>query len=185
VSTDTAEWGQPVTATLTAPADANGDIGFYNADRPGSDKGIGVAPLAHGTATLQLTLFLGPNHITASSGEDAHYLANDSAGVSVTVSKATPVVTLSVSGTAPPAGQQPTSLVARLPADATGTVTFSADSLGDVGSAPVQDGYATVTSLAKPLPIGSYHLQAAYSGDDHYNAAKSSTSTVIISRKGS
>jgi hypothetical protein len=185
VSADTAEWGQPVTATLTVPADATGDAGFYNLDRPGSDKGIGVVPLADGTATRVLWLFPGVNHITASLAGDAHYLANDSAVVTVTVTKANPAVALSVSGTAPPDGQQPTSLVAGLPADATGTVTFSAGALGDIGSAPVQSGYATVTTLAKALPAGSYDVQAAYSGDDHYNAAKSSTSTVIISRKGS
>jgi hypothetical protein len=34
------------------PADATGDVGFYNTSLPVADKGIGVAPIVDGVAAL-------------------------------------------------------------------------------------------------------------------------------------
>jgi uncharacterized protein YjbI with pentapeptide repeats len=80
--------GQAPVLTVNMPLDATGSIGFYDAAQPGSDKGIGVAPINHGIARLTAPsrpLVLGNNPISASYGGDATYLANDSNKVNVTV----------------------------------------------------------------------------------------------------
>jgi hypothetical protein len=82
--------GQPAPVfTLKMPTDATGEIGFYNLSLPGPDKGIGVAPIIDGTATLRTptrALLLGQNDIQASYGGNDSYAAHDSNTVTVTVS---------------------------------------------------------------------------------------------------
>ena len=80
--------GQSPVFTMRMPADATGEVGFYDLSLPGSDKGIGVAPIVDGVATLRTParpLLLGQNMIQASYGGSAIYAANDSNTVTVTV----------------------------------------------------------------------------------------------------
>jgi hypothetical protein len=84
------EHGQsPPVFTLRMPADATGEAGFYNLSLPGPDKGIGVAPIIDGTATLRTptkALLPGQNDIQASYLGNDKYAAHDSNTVTVTVS---------------------------------------------------------------------------------------------------
>jgi hypothetical protein len=44
---------EPPVLTMRMPADATGEAGFYDFARPGADKGIGLAPIVDGVATLR------------------------------------------------------------------------------------------------------------------------------------
>jgi hypothetical protein len=89
-STTQVEEGQPAPVfTLRMPADATGDAGFYNLSLPGPDKGMGVAPIIDGVATLRTptrALLVGQNDIQASYLGNDKYAAHDSNTVTVTVS---------------------------------------------------------------------------------------------------
>ena len=192
-STTTVSWGQPIPLTATLPADATGDIGFYDDVNGGCDghtgsgslcQGLGTATLYDGTATLpnpDVPLDIGAHELHASWGGDTHYQASDSNVVTVTVTKAAPALTLSVSGTVLTTGQSPTSLVVQTPADASGTVTFSSDTNQVQGSAPIQGGYATLTSLSTTLAVGTHPLSASWPGDAHYNPGQSNPVVVTVS----
>ena len=183
-------WDQPLTLTATAPADATGDVGFYddinggceNSTDPGAVcQGEGVAPLVDGVATLTavtVALGIGVHHLHVSTVGDLHYLANDSATVDVTVAQATPAMTLTVSGTRLPSGQTPTSVVVQVPTDLTDTISFHA---GDqlLGTAVAADGYAFLTTVPV-LPDGGYTMTATSDGDTHYTTATSNPVAVSI-----
>jgi 1-phosphatidylinositol phosphodiesterase len=80
--------GQSPVFTVRMPADATGQVGFYNLSLTGSDKGIGVAPIVGGVAVLRTptrALPLGRNVIEASYGGSPIYAPNDSNTVTVTV----------------------------------------------------------------------------------------------------
>ncbi len=194
-------WGLPVTLTATLPADATGSVGFYDSSNPGPDKGIGAAPIEDGQATLRnvtVPLAVGTHDIYAYYGGDTHYLPNGSAQVTVTVSKATPPITLTVNGSVFPVGKAPSSLVVQLPADATGSVGFYDDVKGGcegstasgaacqgLGVAPILDGYATLTTLSVPLGVGPHYLHASYGGDGNYLGNQSNVVTVSVRRVSS
>jgi hypothetical protein len=194
VSTNALGWDQPLTLTGHFPTDFTGSVGFYNNINRGCDgapggqcEGLGVAAVKNGAAVLTLgssRLGLGIHPLHVSTGDDAHYNANDSAEVTVTVTKATPTISLSISGTNPPAGQQPTSIVAGVPADATGSIAITAcPTTGpcfNIGSAPIVDGYATLSTLSPPLSNGTYRVTATYAGDSHYTANTSNTAAVTV-----
>jgi Bacterial Ig-like domain (group 3) len=82
------ESGTAPILTVTMPKDATGYIGFYDDQIPGSDKGIGVAPIVGGVATLTSptrTLPDGTNSIHGSYNGDDNWAPNDSEPVNVTV----------------------------------------------------------------------------------------------------
>lgn len=57
--------------TVTMPSDATGYVGFYDSALPGADKGIGVARIVDGVATLTTPsrpLEIGTHHVHASYG---------------------------------------------------------------------------------------------------------------------
>jgi hypothetical protein len=167
-------------------------IGFYDS----VDGGLGVAPIRNGVATLPSPnqwLTIGSHSITASFGGDAHYEANDSAATIVTVSKATPAMNLTISGTVLSSGQTPKSLVVQMPPDATGTVAIYNDINGGCdgkngpgaacqgeGVATIENGYAALTALTNPLVTGKNYLHASYGGDSHYQPAGTNAVTVTL-----
>lgn len=92
----TADGGSTVTVTagsdapvrVQMPADATGYVGFYNADQPGPDKGVGTAELVNGVATYDIQAWylpVGVHHISASYGGNTGWAANDSNIVTVIV----------------------------------------------------------------------------------------------------
>jgi hypothetical protein len=188
-STTQIEHGQaPPVFTLKMPADATGEVGFYNLSLPGADKGIGVAPIIDGTATLRTptkALLLGHNDIQASyHGNDA-YAAHDSNTVTVTVTKPRPSMVLSASATEILEGQPAPVFTLKMPADATGEIGFYNLSLPGpdkgIGVAQIVDGVAILSAPTRALLNGQNDIQASYLGNDIYAAHDSNTVTVTVS----
>jgi hypothetical protein len=190
-------WGQPVALTAALPADATGSVGFYDNSLPGPDKGIGTAVIHDGTATLAnptVPLALGTHSLSAWYGGDAHYLGAGSAPVTVTVSRATPPMALTVDGTSLRLGQEPKSLVVQMPADASGKVTFYDDQHGAcagesseptcnvLGIALINNGYAAITPVPMALAQGTHSEFAKYDGDSNYLPNQSNVVTVKVGK---
>ena len=118
---------EPPVLTVHMPADATGEVGFYGFARPGADKGIGLAPVINGVATLTAPdrpLVLGENPIQASYGGNAIYGPGASSIVTVlAVNRLVPALTLTANSTLVLAGHKP-ALMVHMPADATGRVFF-------------------------------------------------------------
>ena len=177
---------EPPVLTVRMPADATGEVGFYDAARPGADKGIGVARIIDGVATLTAPdrpLVVGDNPIRASYGGNAIYAAADSNLVAVVaVSRLTPKLTLTVQSTHVLVTEPPV-LTVRMPADATGEVGFydaarpGADK--GIGVARIIDGVATLTAPDRPLVVGDNPIRASYGGNAIYAAADSNLVTVV------
>lgn len=196
VASANVSWGQPVVLTATLPADATGSVGFYDDVNGGCEsstapgavcQGLGVAPIEDGQATLSnvtAPLGVGTHYLHASYGGDTHFLPKSSDPVTVIVSKATPQLGLSVSGTVFPVGQAPASLVVQLPPAATGSVGFYDSALPGpdqgIGVAPIEDGYATLTNLTVPLGAGAHDLYAYYGGDNDFAPAGSNSVPVTV-----
>ena len=84
----TIKHGQPFKITITMPANATGTLGFYDADQPGPDYGIGTAPIVNGSAVLtqpSKELAVGTHRLSASFGGDSLYLPNDTTQTVLTV----------------------------------------------------------------------------------------------------
>ncbi len=157
VASANVSWGQPVVLTATLPADATGSVGFYDDVNGGCEsstapgavcQGLGVAPIEDGQATLSnvtAPLGVGTHYLHASYGGDTHFLPKSSDPVTVIVSKATPQLGLSVSGTVFPVGQAPASLVVQLPPAATGSVGFYDSALPGPTRASASPPSRTVT----------------------------------------
>ncbi|HTT92692.1 MAG TPA: Ig-like domain repeat protein [Acidimicrobiales bacterium] len=190
-------WGQLVSLTATLPTNATGSVGFYDNSLPGPDKGIGTASIVHGQATLTdptVPLAVGTHSLYAWYGGDTHYLGGGSAPVAVTVSRATPTLALTVNGTTLAAGQDPKSLVAEVPANASGKVTFYDDQSGAcegtsskpscnvLGVALIDNGYAAITPVPVPLAQGTHSEFATYDGDGNYLAGKSNVVIVTVKK---
>jgi Bacterial Ig-like domain (group 3) len=193
-------WDQPlpVTFTATVPVDATGTLAFYVS---GDDQPVGTAPIRHGMATLpsmRLAPMVGTHDAHVSYAGDAHYLATTSDNVPFVVTKQTPTMQLTVSGTVLKSGQSPTSLVVQMSPYAAGSVGFYNDINGGcdgkTGSGAVCQGegvaaidlhgYATLTTLSVPLKPGRNYLHASYGGDSEYGANSefnpADSNTVIV-----
>ncbi|GGL94341.1 Ig-like domain-containing protein [Nakamurella endophytica] len=76
-------------------------------------------------------------------------------------------------------------LVATMPSDATGDIGFydvTGGTAVGLGTAPLINGVATLTSLTRTLSDGQHTLQASSGGDAHYNPNDSNTVTVTVGR---
>ncbi len=175
----------PPVLTVRMPADVTGEVGFYDAARPGADKGIGLAPIIAGVATLTAPdrpLVLGDNPIRTSYGGNATYAPADSNAVTVVLSKLTPRLTLTASSMLVHIALPPV-LTVRMPAGVTGEVGFydaarpGADK--GIGLAPIIDGVATLTAPDRPLVLGDNPIGASYGGNAIYAPADSNAVTVV------
>jgi hypothetical protein len=180
--------GEAPVLTVTLPTDATGNVAFYDSDQPGTDKGIGNAPIANGVATLATptqTLGVGTHAIYAAYNGDTKYTPNSSNVVNVTVSRAVPPMTLAVSSTDVVVGEAPV-LTVTMPTDATGEVGFyDRDQSGahhGIGIAAIVDGIATLATPTKPLGVGVHPIHASYGGDASYTANDSNVVDVTVSR---
>jgi Bacterial Ig-like domain (group 3) len=196
------EWGQPPSLTAKLPADATGIVGFYDDVNGGCEgnkspgavcQGLGTAQIMNGIATLPAptrALSVGSHRLHASYGGDSHYLASDSADLTVTVAKANPAMNLQISGTMLSPGQTIKSIAVVMPADVTGTVVFHAqDPNGKdivLGSAPIKNGSAILQDLqtaTQKLAPGPNKIRASYTDDAHYTSGNSNI--VVVTKKPS
>jgi hypothetical protein len=125
--------------------------------------GSGTAPINAGTYAV--TANFAPADFT-----DYNSLTGTAVG-SFVINKATPTITLSSSLNPSKAGSS-VILTARLPASATGPVTFKNGSL-TWGTGALNGGIATLTKTA--LAHGTYSITASYGGDNNYKTVTSGT----------
>jgi hypothetical protein len=70
-------------------------------------------------------------------------------------------------------------LTVTMPAAATGYVRFYDSVLGDIGTAPIVDGIATLTPT-KSLDVGTHLIYASYHGDTRYGPNGSNVVVITV-----
>lgn len=182
------EPNQRTALAVHMPVLATGIVGFYDQAQPGTDKGIGTAPIIDGEATLTTPtrpLLPGDNTIHASYLGNTQYAANDSNTVIVAVRKPPATMRLTAYPTHIEPGQAP-ALIVEMPFDATGEIGFydQAQPGTDkgIGVARIVHGLAILTTPYRPLLPGDNVIHASYLGDERYAANDSNTVTVRLSQ---
>jgi hypothetical protein len=179
-------WNQPVTLTAgvlvpipAAPA-PTGSITFMDST---TGQALGTVPISNGIAALApVTLSVGTHNIAALYSGDSYYNSNSAvmmqtvyqdpttATIKTSASSSIPgqavTITVSVSATAPGSGVP------------TGNVDIRDTISGiDLGTVTLVNGSATLTTSA--LPVGSYNLQATYSGDTNFLSTNSAVTQSV------
>jgi YVTN family beta-propeller protein len=194
-SASTSSYGTPVsfTATLTGVSSTNlptNTVTFF-VDKVQFGNAV---PVISGAATLVTSALVGgPHTIAAQYMGDANYngLGINQVtppNVAVTISKATPAMTFTSSGSPSPYGAPvtftatlmgPTGSGVSIP---TNTVTLVVDSnTGNPITATIGNGVATLTTNA--LSVGGPHtVTAAYNGDANYAALPAMSTTQMVSK---
>jgi len=173
--------GQTVQLTASVvPATATGTVQFLD-----GASALGTVALSGGAAALTVSnLAVGSHSLTAVYSGDGNDVGSTSAGVVVTVGKASSSVTVISSLNPSVAGQVVTFTASVTPSTATGTVQFK-DGATILGTVTVSGGGAALATSA--LAAGSHSITAVYSGDGNYNGAsggltqtvKATTSTTL------
>ncbi len=171
-------YGTSVTLTATISAGTTGNVSFQDTYN-GVTTTIGTGAISSGTAKLVIsTLKTGSHSIKAVYGGDTNNAGATSSAVAVTVSQATPTISLSVTKNNPTYGTAIT-FTATLPSTATGSVTFK-DGSTSIGTGTVVGGKATL--VYNKLSVASHSITAAYAGDVDYKAATSTALAVTVSK---
>ncbi len=174
------------------------------ATRTYGDAAINLASYATGgasTSPLVFTVVSGPGSVTgttlaitgagdilvsASQDADGNYTAAIPVERTITVAKATPVVTITPLVTSPVSGQAVGFQIAVTVTGgtATGAVQFLDGATVLAASAALTSGLATVT-LTGGLLVGSHALSATYAGDANVLAAAPGTLTYVVAKSPS
>jgi hypothetical protein len=163
--------GQSVTFTATLPSAVTGSVTFTNGATV-----LGVSTITSGTATIATsTLPSGSDNIVASYSGDSNY-NTATASLVQTVSKGTPIVTVTTSGSSTYGGT--VTITASVPPGTTGTITISSGGV-KLGSGTVNPVTGTVTITTTSLPVGSDPIIAAYGGDSNNNPATGTTTQIV------
>ena len=158
--------------TATLPTDATGTVTFLDGTTT-----LGTETISGGVATHPTnSLAVGTHSITADYSGDANYNAAVSTALSQVVNLATPAINLTSSLNPSTFGAGVT-FTARLPLDATGTVTFL-DGTTSLGTGSISNGVATLTITS--LVAGTHSITADYGGDTNYNAAVSTALSQVV-----
>ena len=168
-------YGQSVTFSATAQPVGigtypTGSITFYV-----SGTSIGTVATSNGSASISTsTLAAGSYTVTASYSGDSNYTGATSGGVTQTVSKATPSLSVSCSPNPITYGSQTTDCTSSIGGGTTGSETWTINGGGWIttglnGSAGGFAGYSA----------GTYTIAVAYSGDGNNNPVNSSTTLTI------
>ncbi|MHB1960104.1 MAG: Ig-like domain repeat protein, partial [Acidobacteriaceae bacterium] len=174
-SNPTITYGQSVTFSATAQpvgvgAYPTGSITFYV-----SGTSIGTVAASNGSASISTsTLAAGSYTVTASYSGDSNYTGATSGGVTQTVSKVTPSLSVSCSPNPITYGSQNTTCMTSISGGTTGSETWTINgggwtTTGLNGSASGFAGYAA----------GAYTIGVSYSGDSNNNPVSSSTTLTI------
>ena len=197
ISTGTVGGQVTLTATISPGSAQNyipsGKVTFYS-----NGTRIGTATPSNGVAVLKPILTAVPTEsLTAQYSGDGNFIGSPiSSAVQVTVQQATTSLTLSVcvfttTWTCPATTSTHSEVVeltaALTPDQVAGgqstdgeTVTFYNNGTS-IGTAPLQDGYATL-DLAQPA-VGNYSFTASYGGDTSFIASSTSPPAPMTVRK--
>jgi hypothetical protein len=169
-SLNPAQAEQSVTFTATLSSSVTGTVTFSDGATV-----VGTTNVSGTTATFTTTtLPVGAHNITATYNGDANN-NTATAGLTETINKATPTVTVTTSG--PSTWDSPVTITASVPAGATGTITITSNG-NPVGSGTVSPA-GTVTVTTSTLPVGTNPILASYSGDSNNNANTGTTNQVV------
>jgi hypothetical protein len=165
-------FGQSVTVTASVPVGPTGTITITSG---GVTLGSGTITASNGTVTITTTtLPVGSDLITATYNGDT--TNNSATGTTTqTVTKASPTETLS-SSLNPSPFNQPVTFTAKLPTNATGTVTFTSGSTA-LGTSTLTNGVASISTSS--LPVGSDPITATYNADANNNTATASLTQTV------
>ena len=143
-----------------------------------------------GSVTFPYSMFQAGSHtISVLYGGDNNLLASTSNALALSLTKATPTISLASNPSSAAVYGEPVSLTATLsgtpgnPADLpTGTVQFF-DGTTSLGTATVSSGVASLT-LTGPttLPSGSHTITAVFAGSSDFNAVTSSATTLTVTK---
>jgi large repetitive protein len=167
----TAMFGQAVQVTANVtPAAATGSVQLF--DGPTI---LGTVVLSNGTAVLSIpSLAAGTHAIGAAYFGDATYAGANGSNVTVTVTKATPSISVSSSQNPAPNGQAVTFTVALTPATTTGSVQLLD------GSTVLANLGVGATTASVTLGVGNHSVTAVYSGDANFNGATSAAVSQLV-----
>jgi hypothetical protein len=102
------------------------------------------------------------------------------AGLTVNANATTTTLSASSDTVTPPASDTLSATVTReVSGNPTGTVTFYDGALV-VGTAPLENGTATLAASSKNVPAGQYSITAKYSGDAGDDASTSNSVAVTV-----
>jgi RHS repeat-associated protein len=167
-------YGQSVTFTATISSGPTGSISFYN-----GSTAIGSGTISGTTATYTTsTLAAGSYSVYASYPGSSTYMAVSSNTVAVTVSQATPSISVT-SSTNPSTYGSSVTFTASVPSGDTNTVTLYNGSTA-LGTATPSSGTATVVSSS--LPAGSDSVTASIAAGGNYAANTSSAITQTVNQ---
>jgi hypothetical protein len=162
---------QDTLAATGLPVGATGTVTFTSGGTT-----LCVATLPATSCQTSTTLPTGVYPVTATYTGDTNYNGSSTTGATFTVTRATPSFIESAAPVSVPYGSADTVSVTGLPADATGTVTFSSGgSTLCVTTLP-----ATSCTTSTTLPPGLYPVTAAYSGDSNYSSASVTGATFTV-----
>jgi Bacterial Ig-like domain (group 3)/FG-GAP-like repeat len=167
--------GQSVTFTATAPTGATGSVVFLDGATT-----LGTVGLTNGQASFTTSsLTTGSHIITADYAGDSGYNAANSAQLTQTVNKGTPVLPPpAVSAPTLPIGS-PETISETIPTGVTGPVTFY-DGSTVIGTAPIVNGVASITVTLST--VGTDYITASTPADANNNAATSPATQVVVSK---
>lgn len=174
-SLNPATYGASVTFTATLPANATGTVTFLD----GSTT-LGTGTVTAGVASYSTSaLTAGSHSITAQYAGDSNYSASTSNILTETVNKQAGETITLTSGTNPAIFGSSVVFTAKVPLDATGTVTFY-DGATSIGTGTVSAGVATFTTST--LSVGTHPITATYGGDSNYSNVTSTAVSEVINQ---
>ena len=165
-----------LTATLSGGSKAAGQVTFLEGQTV-----LGTAPLNAGTASLVVkTLAVGAHNLSARYEGDMNNIASTAPNTSLNVVAATPRLSLALSSTRLQLGL-PVTLTATLSEAVApgGSVTFK-DGATVLGTAPITNQSASLTTTA--LGVGQHSLTATYSGDPNNVATEAPVNPIAITQ---
>jgi hypothetical protein len=180
----TVERGATATLTATvassapnAPTTPTGTVTFT--DRESGDV-LCTATISSGTASCTTAASEIGTHtvLIGYAGDDDHaaVTGTDRAELTLTVTKVSTAVALTVAPSEVPYGTAATLSATGLPSDATGTLTFTSGGKTLCSTTLPVTSCPTLTTLA----AGEYPVTVAYSGDDVYTKADSAEATLAV-----
>ncbi len=167
-------FGSQDTLSVTGlPIGATGTVTFTS-----GGSTLCAAPLPANSCQTATTLATGVYPVTATYSGDSNYKGTTATGASFTVTRTDPSFTESAAPSSVPYGTADTLSVTGLPADATGTVTFtSGGSTLCVATLPT-----TSCDTSSTLDPAAYPVTANYSGDSNYNPATATGASFVVTR---
>jgi hypothetical protein len=161
---------QSVTFTATVPTTASGTVAFTSGATV-----LGTVNIVNGKAAVTTSaLPIGSDPITAVYSGDTNNNAA-TGNLTQTVNKATPIVTVTTSGSSTYGGS--VTIITTVPPGTTGSITVTSGGV-TLGSGTINPG-GTVTITTTVLPVGSDPITASYGGDSNNNPATGTTTQTV------